>query len=191
MMPSNIKKYLILTLKTVLAAFVLFFGYYWLFLRPDVLLWKNVKQNEEVLVIQKNYLSQSRIILVELIKADVNNPYYPTYLKSTLEILAKINNSAREKTAKEITYEPILSLGRKHIRAYNRNILSGIQNIAEKNKIFLKEQKEFLDSLQSKNYYEQKDFLVGNKAVVFLTKQTNLILEYDYWLKKITNLKKN
>lgn len=191
MMPNLIKKYLILSAKTLIIALILIFGYYWLILRPEAMIWKRLQYNEEILIQQQNYLSQSRIVLVELIKADANQYNYPTYLKNTLEKLQGINIVAHDKSQEKIQSEPILSLGKKHIRAYNRNILSGIHQITEENKIFLKDQKKMLDDLQLLNYNQQKEFLKTNQTVPLLTQHTNLLAKYDYWLAKLTALKRS
>ncbi|MDP2693188.1 MAG: hypothetical protein Q8O88_06175 [bacterium] len=191
MNPINLRKYSILTLKTLIVTAILLFGYYWLFLRPELIIWEKVQKNEQILIVQKNYLSQSRIIMVELIKSDVNDYYYPTHLKKTLELLSQINNTALKKSKETISYDPVLSLGRKNIRAYNRNILSGIYKITEENKVFLSKQKEMLSNLQLLNFDQQKEFLHTNQVVPLLTEQTNLTLEYDYWLNQITVLKRS
>ena len=44
---------------------------------------------------------------------------------------------------------------------------------------------QFLD-LKNEAYDIEKDILRSKEAVTLLTEQTNLILEYDFWLKKIS-----
>jgi len=49
-----------------------------------------------------------------------------------------------------------------------------------------KSQKEIVNNIKSsKSYSEGLDIIKSESSITLLTKQTNLILEYQYWLDKI------
>jgi hypothetical protein len=185
-----IKNSVFLLIKIIFLLFLFLFFYYVLFLNADSKFSDTLIESEKYLNKQKNYLSQSRIALVEMIKMDPDSKNFVLDKRNSLKTIKEINEKALEEADNKFDLQNTTSFPNEYSDFINKELKTELNNLSEKNKNFLLEQKDFLSELEAVNFPDQTEFLKSDRSIKFLTDQTNLILEYDFLLEKVNYYQK-
>ena len=170
----------------ILILFLLFlFVYYLLYIKSNLVISKTLIESEKVLNEHKNYISQSRITFIELIKLDPESPNFVLEKRNEIKTLDEINKKALEYLANPYNYPKILIKPNEYSNFLDNKLEKGLISLAEKNKNFFLEQKKFFSKLETINFQDQTEFLKSPESIKLLTEQTNLIFEYNFLLDKI------
>lgn len=154
------KKAIPLASKILLVLAILITGYYFFFLKPKA----DSAANEKLLSKHYSILLQNRLSYVDLIKLDPKSPN--TKLQKN-DLLSKVESTQKEGltfASKEKKFGDLMS----------------------KTKKIYERQAKIIEELKTKKTFEEGiGLLKGQESVSLLTDQTNLILEYQYWLEKL------
>ena len=160
----------------ILAVTLLLFGsYYLFFLRPKLELANSLLQAEKTLGGQMFNLTQNRVAYVELTRLEPKGENFNLEKSNLVGTLQKTIKEGRDLLAGEVKIPKI-----------NPELTERFPTLLEETKAFYERQDDFLKKVfQTKSYPEGVVLMKSQEAVDLLTKQTNLILEYQFWLGRI------
>ena len=170
-----VKRVLVFFLKTLFISLAIFSTYYYFFLKPNIELAQIRSETIKILSLHKDTLIQNRIAYITLTQLDPDSANFNAEKVSAVNTL----KTTREKGLSDIENNKVIPNVNKEL--YNRlpYLLSDLKRVYE-------EQNEILDKVYTtKSYDEGLTILKSEKAVKLLTMQTNLILEYEYWIEKL------
>lgn len=164
-----------IVLKVTILSLIVFSVYYFGIMRPKIFNAQNVSQTIEVLRIHKNLLTQNRIAYVALTKLDGNSVNFDGERSSLVNSLKETNSKGISDTEAKNTIPNVN--GELSIRF--PELLTDTSSVYE-------EQTVILDKVfATKTFDEGIAILESSEAVDLLTRQTNLILEYEWWIRKL------
>ena len=169
------KQFSIKLVQILLISGALFFTYYFFYLKPKIQLSNNRIEAEKILAIHKNTLTQNRIAYIGLTRLDPESPVFPSDASTLISTLYTTQKEGLDQIASE------------NIIPKTNIIKTDVfSNLLMKTEDVYKSQKEIVNNIKSsKSYSEGLDIIKSESSITLLTKQTNLILEYQYWLDKI------
>ncbi|OGH60023.1 MAG: hypothetical protein A2725_00020 [Candidatus Magasanikbacteria bacterium RIFCSPHIGHO2_01_FULL_33_34] len=180
-----ISKIFSLIIKVIILLSLFLFIYYLLYIKSNLIISENLIKTEKILNEQKNYISQSRITFIELIKLDPKSPNFVLEKRNEVKTLNEINEKALIYLENPYTYPKIFIKPKKYSNFLGNELKEKMMKLRQKNKNFFIEQKEFFSKLETINFQDQTEFLKSAESIKLLTKQTNLILEHQFLLDKI------
>ena len=135
----------------------------------------NIIKAERILTIHKNTLTENRIAFIGLTRLDPESAVFPSDASTLLSTL----ETTQQEGLDQINAEPEIP---------DTNILSNnkySEMLIETAGIY-ENQKNITDNIKSsKSYSEGLNILRSEASISLLTKQTNIIFEYQYWLDKM------
>lgn len=164
--------------KALLIFTLLLAGYYFFFLKPQLELPNKLTKTEKVLSEHHTTLLQNRLAFVELTKLNPDSAVFNLEKSNLVGTLQKTNEEGL-KALENPTIPPEVdeSLSERYI-----GLLSETKAVYEK-------QNELLEEVFATNSYEAgTKILKSDESISTLTDQTNLVLEFEFWLKKINSL---
>lgn len=165
--------------KTVFIFTLFLLGYYFFFLKPKLELSNKISRTENILSEQLSSLLQNRLSFVELTKLDPASASFDLE-KSNLVGTLKSTNEKGLKVSQEVQDIPEID---KDLSKRYKALLSETKEVYEA-------QNALLEKVFSTGSYESGvELLKSDEAVEILTLQTNLVLEYDFWLRKIQQIR--
>ena len=151
-----------------------FLGVYILFFAPTP---SKVNEAKNTLRTHKNTLIQSRISIVELAKLNPSSSNFEIEKQSLLEKLQQTNKEGLDKLE---TLDQIPKVDTELEKRFP-DLLSETRTLYE-------EQAEIINEVTSSPSYNSGiAVLKEDKTIKLLTKQNNLILEFEHWIEKIDN----
>ena len=158
--------------KTLFISLAIFSTYYFFFLKPKIELTQNRSETIKILSLHKDTLIQNRIAYITLTQLDADSANFNAEKVGAVNTL----KTTRENGLSDIENNKVIPNVNKEL--YNRlpYLLSDLKRVYE-------EQNEILEAVYAtESYDEGLTILKSEKAVKLLTMQTNLILEYEYWI---------
>jgi hypothetical protein len=140
-------------------------AYYFLFLQPQHQLY----QAKQALSTHRTNLIQNRLAITQLINLKPTNPYFTQEQSLLLKQLQTTNQQGLENLTNQ---ETILNLP--------KNIDQTVTQLQTKHQTLLQNQQQLITRLQQTNNLQV--IFTSPQAITLLTRQTNLILEYDHLL---------
>ena len=173
----RMKKYYLNLIGKVLFFSLIFTSfYYFLFLKPEIQTQKDLSLTENTLNADLTNLVQNRISYIELTRLDTKSINFQTEIANITKEIRETQNKGLELINNKNSLPPI------------KNIEINFPVIMEETESVYIKQKELIGRvMQTKSYEEGLKVLTSDEAVSLLTKQTNLISEYRFWLEKIEN----
>ncbi len=172
-----IKRILITLLQTLFISAILFSGYYFLYLKPNIQLAKNISQTETILTLHKNTLTQNRIAFVGLTHL---NPDSPIFSLDTSNLLAILQNTENEGLDQINSHQYLPKTNILDSNSYSE-LLKKTENI------YTSQQNLVGQIKTTKTYKEGLEILKSQDSINLLTNETKVILEYQYYIDKISN----
>jgi hypothetical protein len=165
--------------KTFIFLILLLAGYYFLFLGPKLAFPSKLHQVEERLAEHHFNLLQNRLSFVELTKLDPN---------STSFNLEKSNLVA---TVKKTSEEGLNALEKQsELPKIDNDLNNRYKSLLEETRAVYENQEKLLEEVFATDSYEAGvKILYSEEAIELLTRQTNLILEYDFLLSQLKELR--
>lgn len=172
-------KIIVLSLfKVVLTSFILFSVYFIAFLRPNVIKNQNISQTVQILTHHKNTLTQNRIAFLNLARLNTNSVNFDGERSSLVNSLKETNSKGISDTEVKNTIANI-----------NGELSKRFPELLMDTRSVYEEQTAILDKVfATKTFDEGVEILRSSEAVDLLTRQTNLILEYEWWIEKIGSM---
>ncbi|KKQ81648.1 MAG: hypothetical protein UT06_C0057G0005 [Candidatus Woesebacteria bacterium GW2011_GWA1_38_8] len=119
-------------------------------------------------------------------------PFFPPTIIFSSSLISNSANFNAEKVSAVNTLKTTREKGLSDIENYkvipnvNKELYNRLPYLLSDLKRVYEEQNEILDKVYTtKSYDEGLTILKSEKAVKLLTMQTNLILEYEYWIEKL------
>lgn len=162
-------------IKIILILLALLLAYYFILLKPKLELPNALLKTEKVLSQYHANLLQNKIAYVGLTKLNSNSANISAEKSHLISTLQQTNKEGIELTKKK-----------QELPKIDSELTRQFPKLLEKHKQILEEQNQILDELlQLKTFEEGLELIRSNRSVEMLTRQTNLILEYEFWLDKI------
>lgn len=160
--------------RILLFLLLILLGYYFFFLKPQLILPQTLFKAKISFTLHRTNLLQNRLALIELARLNPNNPNRDQERTQLLSQLQTANqqgliNIKSQPATKNL---PEFSQALAHLLTHHQTLLQDQQTLAD--------QLTQIDSFSA-----QLELLESPNTITLLTDQTNLILEYDHWLKKI------
>jgi hypothetical protein len=161
--------------KVLVITIFIFTGYYFLFLKPKTEMPQKIVDTKNILSSYRNSLTENKISFIELSKLNPNSASFEYEKNELVEIIkASIENGKQTSENPNIIPQVNSKLSERY---------PGL--LEETNEVYL-DQEHLLKQVFATNSFEEGvEIMRSDKSVQILTKQTNLILEYDYWIKMI------
>lgn len=174
-MSINLKSSLLSLIKIIFISGLMLSVYYFLILRPKIEKQKLINEVSLVLNIHKDILVQNKLSFVGLAKLDSSSANFDIERGDLITSLKESSDRGLEELNKSSQIPGInLKLGERFS-----------QLIAETRQIYEEQNKLLERVFVTKTFNEGIKILKSNEAVELLTRQTNLILEYEFWLRKL------
>jgi len=155
--------------KISLSFIIITAAYYFLFLQPQHQLY----QTQQALLTHRTNLVHNRLAITQLTKLQPNTTYQTQEQASLLKQLQTTNQQSLE----AIENQPPVPT--KKLQEQTNNLFSQTQTLYQ-------DQQTLITQLQATNNLEnQQNLLKSPEAITLLTRQTNLILEYDGWIEQV------
>ncbi len=165
---------MIIPVRVILMLSILFSSYYFIYLKPKVQLAKNISELEKVLTLNKTTLTQNRIAYIELTRLNSESPSFTREVTNIIAILEKTQKDGSERIQNQSPLPKTNTDSNK------------ITTLLHNTDAFYREQQELMKKIkQTGSYNEGLSIIKSGESVKLLTKQTNLILEYGYWLDEL------
>ena len=160
--------------------------YYLFFLKPSLSYSKELAAMESALAAENLNLVRNRVALTNLVRIDANGPGAYEQIVENFENLKSAHQTGIANTAKAGKYN---SSEIEEIAGKTSELSSRAKSVYEKQDQLIAGISDWLNS-EEKRFSVLKQ-IIGSKAnLADLTEQTNLIRDYDYWLKKINELQR-
>ncbi len=165
--------------KTFVFLILFLTGYYFLFLGPKLAFPSKLLQVEERLAQHHFSLLQNRLSFVELTRLNPNSASFN---------LEKSNLVA---TVKKTSEEGLNALEKQsELPKIDNDLNSRYMSLLEETRMVYEDQEKFLEKVFATDSYQAGvEILKSDESIKLLTKQTNLILEYNFWLSRISRLR--
>lgn len=165
--------------RTVLLLILFLASYYLLILRPQLTLPNKLLKAERQLSRHRSTLLQNRLALVELTRLDPDSAGFNLEKSSLVATVQETNKEGLEALTKPTAIPEV----DKKLSGRYQELLSETRGIYE-------EQGEFLKRVfATDSYKEGVEILRSDGAISILTDQTNLILEFEYYLNRLKELR--
>jgi hypothetical protein len=165
--------------KTLIFFILLLVGYYFLFLGPKLAFPSKLLQAEERLAKHHFNLLQNRLSFVELTKLDTNSADFDlkkSNLVGTLQKTSKDGFKALENPPK--------------LPEVNKELSDRYQELLNETRKIYEDQERLLEKVFATDSYKAGvEILKSDESIKLLTRQTNLILEFEYWLSQLKELR--
>jgi len=176
----TVKQILIFTFKVL--AFIAIFSslYYFFILKSQILLKKEKLELVSALDRHKSLLTQNRLAYVELAKLD---PKSSIFNDDKSNVIGHIQDSNKKGSEISDSFKPL---------AKEPGFNQKITDLFKDSKQIYIEQNSLLDKVfTTKSYGDGLKILKSDESVALLTRQTNLILQYDFLIKQIQGSNKS
>jgi len=155
--------------KISLSFIIITAAYYFLFLQPQHQLY----QTQQALLTHRTNLVHNRLAITQLTKLQPNTTYQTQEQTGLLKQLQTTNKNSLENLKNQ---PPVPT----------KRLQEATTSLFNQTQTFLQNQQTLITQLQATNNLQvQQNLLKSQKAITLLTKQTNLILEYDGWIKQV------
>ena len=152
-------------------------GYYFLILGPRLAMSEKAAQLEKKISQHYFNLLQNRLTFVELTRLDPDSAAFNLEKSNLVGTLEKTKKEGLELVKKE-----------NNIPKVDNKLSNEFPLLLTDTENFYKEQEELLKKVfETKSYEKGVEILKTDDAIKLLTKQTNLILKYQYWLEKVND----
>lgn len=174
-LPGPKKEVLKFILKVLLIT-VLVTGFFYLFVvLPSIKKLKEIKTTQASLVKHYSLLMQNRVAYIGLTK--LNTGSYDFNLRKS-EIIDKIRKSSKEGT------DLINAQG--EVPNVNKDLEKRFDSLLNETKEVYSQQEQFLNKVfETKSYESGVALIKSDEGLQVLTKQTNLVIEYQYWVNEL------
>lgn len=173
---TRLSKFVPFASKTLLFFLLLVGGYYLLFLNPQIKYSRALLEAERVIGEHTAFnLLQNRIAFVELTKLDLQMGNFNFEKADLVSTLQKTGKDGLEQLEKGVKIPNINTQLKKRFPAL----------IAETKEVYQNQDKLLKKVFATSTYADGIAIMKSPEAVELLTKQTNLILEYQFWLEEI------
>lgn len=167
---------LIFLFKVLIIASLIFIGYYFILLKPKIDQPQKLAKTQTILSSHKNSLIQNKVSFVELSKLNPNSPgfeYEKKELVETLKVSIENGKASIENPEK--------------LPDINKGLSERHPGLLEETKQVYLDQEQLLKKVfATKSFEEGVEIMRSDESIRLLTKQTNLILEYDFWIETIS-----
>jgi hypothetical protein len=152
---------------------LLFFGSYYLFiLKPRLELPNKLLKAEKTIGEHSSTLIQNRLSFVELTRLDPNSANFLIEKSNVISKLKETNKEGLDLIQKQGSIPEI-----------NEELTKRFFILLSETKKIYEEQENLLERVfETKSYEEGVEILKSDEAISLLTRHTNLILEYKFWL---------
>jgi len=165
--------------KTFVFLILLLAGYYFLFLGPKLAFPSKLLQAEERLAQHHSNLLQNRLSFVELTRLDPNSTGFNLEKSNLVLIVKKTNEEGLNALEKQSELPKI-----------DNDINSRYESLLGETRTVYEDQEKLLEKVfATDSYQEGVEILYSEEAIELLTRQTNLILEYDFLLSRLKQLR--
>ncbi len=154
-------------------------GYYFFILGPRLAIPEKAAQLEKEIGQHYFNLLQNRLAFVELTRLNPGSAAFNLEKSSLVETIQKTNQEGQEALKKAGELPKV-----------NQEFSEKFPELIEKTKQVYQKQNQLLERVFKTNSYEAGiEIIKSDESVELLTQETNLILEYQYWLAKIDDLR--
>lgn len=182
-MSTAIRKLLIT--RFILLLFLIFAGYYLLFLRPLLALPGAYDKTAKILSQHHANLLQNRLALVGLAKLDPQSQTAHLDKNRLFSALTETNRKGLELLNAAAALPKVRGVPTQSTRFLNSELNEAAKILSEKTRSLFNEQKPLIAELEQMDVNRQRARIRADDAVKLLTDHTNLILEYEFWMKRI------
>lgn len=183
-------------IKVILLLLVLFGGYYIFFLAPKLALPNAYLKAQEVFAQHRANLVQNRVALVELARLSADSSDLFNKEAELLQKLQQTNTEGVQSLEKNKKLPYVAGTPNELLDFLNNDLPAALFPLLLKEREILEEQQSIIAALIEliKKYPTSKEKVLAaqfalirsDASVKLLTRLTNLILEYDFWLKQIS-----
>lgn len=174
---KKVQTLLIFVGKTLLFAGVLVLFYYLSFVKPKIELRTNLFIATNTLSTHLTNLTQNRVAYIRLTQLEPNSVSFQTDTGSLVDVLQKSQKDGLKLTEEKKSLPTL-----KDLQIDYPNLIKETENV-------YKDQGKLLEKVMAtESYVEGLKILKSDEAIELLTRETNLILEYQFWLEKMKNL---
>lgn len=173
-MAKNIFPFLI---KTLLFSALLFLSYYLFFLKPQIKIKNEILYAKKILSLHKNTLAQNRLSYIALTRLDPKDPNFENQKSKVVETLRKTNQEGIK-----VVENPDQPPNPKIIPPQDFSSL-----LSETKRIYEDQNKLLEKVFATKSYEEGVAIIKSPEGIEILTRQTNLILKYEFYLRRISS----
>lgn len=167
---------------TVVFLSFLFSFYYLFFLSPRLVLIGQIDKTQSYLKSTNLYLLQNRISLTELARLDNNSGDFNGSAAYLIRTIKETNSRGLESLKSQHSLSNLKDAGVSD---------KSINKLSDSAKSFFSDQERFVnDLLKEEDFSKKLSLLKSKRSVSLLTREGNLILEYNLWIDKLENLKK-
>jgi len=174
------KRFLVTLVQILLISLVLFLTYYFFYLKPKIESAKNRAETRKILSLQEDNLIQNRLAFVELTKLDPKSSILNLNSSDIMQTLERTHKTGLDLIKNESSIPKNTT-----ITNDNYNALT-----SKSESIFNDQKKILYDVINTKSYKDGVAILKSKESIDLLTRQTNLILEYQYWIKNLQAITK-
>lgn len=171
------KSYAKFFLKILVFVLLLFGSYYLFILKPSLELPNKLLKAEKTISEHSSTLTQNRLSFVELTRLDPNSANFSIEKSNVISKLKETNKEGLDLIQKQGSIPEI-----------DEELTKRFSILLSETKKIYEEQENLLERVfETKTYEEGVEILKSDQAVGLLTRHTNLILEYKFWLNFINN----
>jgi len=172
------KSHLALILKILFFTLLLSAGYYIFLLKPKLELPEKLLTVEKTLIIHQSILTQNRLAYAELTKLDPENASFTSDSTNLVQTLEATQKDGLKTLSEKNNIPEINSLTKSEFE----------ELLNETETIYIGQEELMKEVLATEKYKDAISILKSKEGVNLLTRQTNLILKYQFWLEKIDKL---
>jgi len=176
-MNLRIRPFIFTLIKIISILGLLYYIYFFAIIKPRIEHRRLVNQAKLILTIQKESLVQNKLLYVELAKSDSNSA---NFVNDKSDLVGNINKSTIEGLNNLSKYPQIPDINTELVKEYPKILI-------ETRRIYEEQEKLLNKVFATKSFEEGVKILKSDEAVDLLTKQTNLILEYQFWIENTDN----
>ena len=166
-----------ITIKILILTILFLTLYYFFIVKPKVLLQKDIAQTRAVLSSNYTILVQNRLAYIELTRLNPSSANFQYQTANTIDVLQKTQKEGLD-LAKEKKTIPDL-----------KNFDINFPKLLTETESVYRQQEDIIKKVtETEKYEDGLKILKSDESVKLLTTQTNLILEYEFWLEKINEL---